>query len=252
MVFYNARKDGRTVLRLFAVFVRASGLGLNCTESIVSPLWPEDHPNFALLASNVLKIFRGFKIKYAAKYLGIMMGLNAWVDPWAEVIIQFRHVAIKLRSFGLGLLACLRIYNMQVFTSHIAQFYSPSTSILSVENKSVQLLFAGPNNAVTQGFLKNLKSIEFRVQANSLSIVALAAKIRVVHRTSKTFLRNSAAFSDFMDSDERILGVRVITQKFLDNNIMSALENAKDIASTNKLDDSEMTQDKHYQAKVTK
>jgi hypothetical protein len=115
MVLYNASRDGRDVLELFCLFRKASGLGLNSIKSVVLPLWPPSHNRHAVYKESILRIFKDFIFRLSAKYLGIFIGPDAWANPWQHLVARYNQAVYKLRGFGLGLLASLRIYNVRFF-----------------------------------------------------------------------------------------------------------------------------------------
>jgi hypothetical protein len=106
-----------------------------------------------------------------------------------EDATPFKQAVRNLRGFGLGLLATLGLYNVQVFTtlSHTAQFYAPDKHILDEEKTTLRLLFAGPSGSMQAEGIQNLKALGFRVLASCFSTMARAARIRLVFRTSRSF-----------------------------------------------------------------
>jgi hypothetical protein len=77
------------------------------------PLWPRERLNHSQYVSHVQSGFSGFAIKFSAKYLGIMVGPDAWISPWELVLIPFKQGVAKLCKFGLGLHASICLYNLQ-------------------------------------------------------------------------------------------------------------------------------------------
>jgi hypothetical protein len=146
MVFFNARRDPSEVLRIFQLFKLASGLGLNCTKSVILPLWSQTSTRHLAYIRSALATFIGFVLSCSSTYLGLLVGASAWQQLWDLAQDNFIKAARTLRGFVLGLLATIRIYNIQVFAklSDTAQFYPPSPAILAEEAECLRLLFAGP------------------------------------------------------------------------------------------------------------
>jgi hypothetical protein len=176
-------------------------LQLNFAKSVVLPLWPK-----AVSQHFTKSAFKAILFKYAFTYLAVMVGIDA-VSPRAAVLVPYKQAVSRSRNFGYGLVAYLRLRDLQVFTklSHTGQFYEPDDAILKSEDCALKQLFAGPVGSIQSGALRNFKMLGFKVQAQRLQTVAQVTEARVVFHTSKSFLSNSIVLQESLGSDECIL-----------------------------------------------
>jgi hypothetical protein len=98
----------------------------------------------------------------------------------------------------------------------------------------------------------HLKLLNFKVQANSLAVVDQAAKARVIYKTSHVFFTNQQKLEDTDNLDERTLHFSQDVTSYLNNNIITTLNQTQAIAMQESLHCSSLACLKSYQAKLTK
>jgi hypothetical protein len=86
VVLTNSEKDTPHLLRLFRFFKAASGLTLNFSKGFILPLQSQLRPKNRDFIVAISLLSPDFFIKYAARYLGILIGSEAWQRPWALVL----------------------------------------------------------------------------------------------------------------------------------------------------------------------
>ena len=127
------------------------------------------------------------------KYLGMFLGPECADINWDHVLCDFLVTARFISSLDCGLLTKISLYNMLAISklSYVASFLPPNVSVLKAENRALQLLCRGPWNAIPPSLLKSVRAIGMPSQATDLTVLSIAAKIRVAHVTSQNVFAKS-------------------------------------------------------------
>jgi hypothetical protein len=194
------------ILQAFRSWALASCLVLNSKKSAVLPLWCFDEALIRRWLRYVAPRFATCLIQPYAKYLGIVFGPGASDVQWATVEHKVLARSAEASFAARGLNERLRHFRMHGTSTvmYKAQFVLLAPSLLQAYRKAEQRLTAAPWMALPPDLLHGLRSVGLPVDLPDLSLLATAAKLRVV-ATSATFWSGIAAFEVASSSDEVIL-----------------------------------------------
>jgi hypothetical protein len=134
---YNAKRSATIISRAFCMYKCVSGLSANVTNNLAIPLWDLQDCRNNQHTGSLKALFLGFKLANFGKYLGFQTGLAAHGHAWQQFVDPFIDSVRQVRSFGLGLIASICLYNMLCFSklASVAQCYTPDKVILDAEKK---------------------------------------------------------------------------------------------------------------------
>ena len=189
MVLHNLWASGPQIAKLFNVFEMIAGLRLKAKKCKIVPLWAYEIGKVKEGLASLVSEWAAFDIVDCAIYLGIWLGPGAgcktWDDPMSKYMVRCR----TLRGLGLGLQASAYQYNMFCVSvlSYIWQLMAAPPQALIQEAYALQLLTAGPWNALPCSFLGRMETCGFKTGFADLATRNLAAMARTALHTSSTF-----------------------------------------------------------------
>ena len=116
-----------------------------------------------------------------AKYLGLVIGPGRGTASWTAPSQKFLDRATLWGKLGLGLLHSVEAY--QVFVASVMMFVAQldplPADFLALEGRACRVLFPGPKNWISTGFLKDMKTAFFLEELPDLQFSSVAARARV-------------------------------------------------------------------------
>jgi hypothetical protein len=167
------------------IFKSASGLALSFKKCMLIPLWQVDHSDLKQWISRHVCDAKNCEISGMAKYLGIMVGPESACISWRGPTAKYLERTRMIRTAGNGLcqsLADYKIYAVSVL-SHVAQFEYAPAETMKAEAKALQMMAAGPWNAINKELMIQLTDIGYAIEAPSIDFTARAAMFRFANQS---------------------------------------------------------------------
>ena len=144
---------------LFSKLFAATRLQVNFPKTVIIPLWDSGFSDVRYWVVDRAPQILDSKIASFATYLGVVVGPEADDNRWTKIGSKFWARTVLARSGGAGFFSSLRRYRTYAYSvlSYIAQFSTPSKSMVTLEAKTAQQLTAGPWNANLADTLQNLR-----------------------------------------------------------------------------------------------
>ena len=186
------------IIKTFVIFESASGLALNFKKCVLVPLFKADYNSLREWILQHVQAAKDFMISGTAKYLGVLVGPESACLSWKAPTAKYLERVKLIRAAGNGLCQSIVDYKMYAVSvlSHVAQFEFAPKETLKTETRALQMLTAGPWNAINKELMLQLTDIGYTTEAPSISNLARAAMFR--------FCSRSKAFQTCIDMIEQV------------------------------------------------
>lgn len=188
------------VLRIFALWARATGLQLKIPKCVLIPLFDGIGDLQAWLARQ--PEIRDVAVQSFGRYLGIEVGPGAHDAQWGEVVRKMRGRIGEIRNAGKSLAARVFMFNSYVSSvfGYKAQFSDVPPKVLQAYKNATQQITRAPWQAIPYGVLVETKAVGMPVDLRDVVALSTAAKCGVLGR-SRVVHCMWARFDDFQACD---------------------------------------------------
>ena len=177
-----------TLVPLFCRFAGASGLQLNFRKVVIVPLGDRSLEQVARDIAAAYPTWGQVQCRHNAKYLGFMLGPGRAELGWAAALDKAVARARLWAAVALGLQFAALVFRVYVAStlSFLLQLENLPSGWSVTEGRLFRLLVPGPFNWCTPADLHGLRrDFGFPQEFVDLRVVALAAKLRVLHQEAR-------------------------------------------------------------------
>ena len=178
-------RTGPRIADLFETFARISNLRLRPAKCVLIPLWKCQAASLNRLLIETLPVWRGFKVAFAGKYLGMWIGPDAGDKSWIHCAAKYESRCRYIKNLGLGMWMTIALYNSLAVSvlQFVAQMLAPPRWILQLETRMLNLLAHGPYRWLPTEANFILDAIGLPGHMRTIWCTSLAARGRVMVET---------------------------------------------------------------------